>query len=108
MPIGGRKNHRRYPGVRGRRPDLKSFRQSEAISRQTAYDALTTAEKLARLPPPPACEKQRSLLLAPKRARFPFIRLEKYSLCTRCPGVHEQSQELVPIWAPGLFFCSSQ
>jgi hypothetical protein len=33
----------------GRRPDNTKFKQEEAIERQAAYDALTTAQKVARL-----------------------------------------------------------
>lgn len=42
-------NNKRYPGVRGRRPDLKKFRQEEALVRQAEYDKLSVAEKLKRL-----------------------------------------------------------
>jgi len=41
-------NNKRYPGG-GRRPDLRKFRQEEALVRQAAYDKLSVAEKLQRL-----------------------------------------------------------
>jgi hypothetical protein len=73
MPgINGRKNHRRHPGIKGRRPDLKSFRKKEAEERALAYGSLSTTEKLARLPPPPACEKQRTRLLKPNKSAVPI------------------------------------
>jgi hypothetical protein len=43
-------NNRKYPGIRGsRRPDLKKFKQEEALERQKTYDALTVEEKVAKL-----------------------------------------------------------
>lgn len=43
-------NTRRYKGAKGRRPDRKRARQEGAQARQKAYDILTVAEKMARLP----------------------------------------------------------
>jgi hypothetical protein len=42
-------NDRRNPGVRGVRPDNKKHKRAEAAERQAAYDALSTAQKLALL-----------------------------------------------------------
>ncbi|MDE1834527.1 MAG: hypothetical protein KGH64_04270 [Candidatus Micrarchaeota archaeon] len=43
---GSKKNHRKYPGVRGKRPDLKKIRQTEALERQAQYDALSLEQKM--------------------------------------------------------------
>jgi hypothetical protein len=59
------KKDRRYNGG-GRRPDLTKLKREEAIQRQTEYDALSIDQKLTRLPPEPACAKQRAKLLAQK------------------------------------------
>lgn len=61
---GHRKDHRRYPGIKGRRPDKAEYRRAEAIERQVAYDALTLEQKLMQLPPEPHCQKQRTKLTA--------------------------------------------
>jgi hypothetical protein len=61
---GQRKNHRLFPGIKGRRPDKAKFRREEAVQRQTEYDKLSLQEKLDRLPPEPLCAKQRTRLLA--------------------------------------------
>lgn len=42
------KTSRRFTGG-GRRPDNRKFRQEEAATRQAAYDALSTADKVALL-----------------------------------------------------------
>jgi hypothetical protein len=51
MNIGGGKkaNNRRYPGVRGKRPDNKKFRKEEAKERQAFYDGLSIKEKLEHI-----------------------------------------------------------
>jgi len=59
-----RKNNRRHPGVKGRRPDNYKHRKAEAEERQTAYDGLTIQQKLDRLPPELYCAKQRGKLLS--------------------------------------------
>jgi hypothetical protein len=41
------KRRRKYPGVPGRRPDLASFRQKEAVQRRMQYDKLSPEEKAA-------------------------------------------------------------
>jgi hypothetical protein len=60
---GQRKNHRVFPGIKGKRPDKAKFRREEAIERQAEYDKLSLQEKLDRLPPEPLCTKQRTRLL---------------------------------------------
>jgi hypothetical protein len=60
------KKDRRYIGTSRNRPDNLKFRKEEAQQRQEAYDKLSIDEKLARLPEPPACAKQRAKLLAQK------------------------------------------
>ncbi len=67
MNFGTKKgNHERtrlYPGVRGRRPDLKSFRQKEALQRQQQYDTLSVELKLELLDRRPGeSKKQRARL----------------------------------------------
>ena len=43
-------NDRKYPGIRGsRRPDLKKFKQEEALERQKMYDSMSVEEKIAKL-----------------------------------------------------------
>jgi hypothetical protein len=59
---GRRKNHRLYPGAK-HRSDLAKIRQQEAKDRQTAYDKLSTQEKLDRLPTSGA-NRQRTRLTA--------------------------------------------
>jgi hypothetical protein len=52
MSFGIKGNHqrdRKHPGVRGVRPDNKSFRQKEAQERQAEYDKLSLEQKLERL-----------------------------------------------------------
>jgi hypothetical protein len=44
-----RKNNRRHPGVRGKRPDLKKLKKEEAKERQSFYDSLSVKEKLEHL-----------------------------------------------------------
>ena len=61
---GQRKNHRLFPGIKGKRPDKAKFRREEATQRQTEYDKLSLQQKLDRLPPEPLCKKQRTRLLA--------------------------------------------
>lgn len=47
---GKRKNHRKYPGARGRRPDnYRQFRKPEALERQAAYDQLSITDKISLL-----------------------------------------------------------
>jgi|SRR5580692_732728 hypothetical protein len=60
---GQRKNERRFPGIRGKRPDKASFRREEAAARQAEYDQLSLEQKIARLPPEPFAAKQRLRLL---------------------------------------------
>lgn len=43
---------------------IQERRRKEAEERQTAYDTLSTQQKLDRLPPEPLCKKQRAKLLA--------------------------------------------
>lgn len=59
---GRRKNDRRHPGIKGKRPDKKEYRQAEAIERQATYDALSIEQKLAQLAPEPHAAKQRAKL----------------------------------------------
>lgn len=47
---GEKKNERKYPGVRGKRPDRKAMRRVEAIKRAEAYAALPLSEKIKRNP----------------------------------------------------------
>lgn len=47
---GAKKNERRFPGIKGRRPDRKAARQAEAVARNTAYQLLNSDEKQARNP----------------------------------------------------------
>lgn len=42
-------NDRKYPKVRGWRPDLKKLRKHTADENQKAYDKLTTQQKLDKL-----------------------------------------------------------
>jgi hypothetical protein len=42
-------NDRKHPGVRGKRPDLKKLKQSEAKERQKFYDGLSVKEKLEHI-----------------------------------------------------------
>ena len=42
-------NDRRFPGVKGRRPDNKKFKREEAATRAEAYSKLSADEKLAQL-----------------------------------------------------------
>lgn len=46
---GRRVNHRQYPHVAGRRPDLASARQKSAAERQVIYNALDLDARLARI-----------------------------------------------------------
>lgn len=41
-----RKNHRRHPGVKGRRPDNKQLRRDEAVVRQANYADLPIELKI--------------------------------------------------------------
>jgi hypothetical protein len=47
---GAKKNHRKFPGIRGRRPDRKLIRQAEALARDKTYKDLPWEEKLKRNP----------------------------------------------------------
>lgn len=47
---GEKKNHRRYPGIKGRRPDRKSERVETARQRAEAYALLPMEEKVKRNP----------------------------------------------------------
>lgn len=47
---GLKKNHRRYPGIRGKRPDHKAYKREEALARAMVYAALPLAEKMKRNP----------------------------------------------------------
>lgn len=73
MNFGTKGNHqrdRKYPGVRGPRPDGKSFRQKEAQERQAEYDKLSLEQKLEKLAHKPGeCKKQRARLLKLIEAR---------------------------------------
>jgi hypothetical protein len=42
-------NSRRFPGESGPRPDHAAFKRKEAVERQTEYNKLSPADKLARL-----------------------------------------------------------
>lgn len=42
---GAKKNARRYPGVKGRRPDQAKIRKEEAVVRHAAYAALPLEAK---------------------------------------------------------------
>jgi hypothetical protein len=46
---GKKTNNRKFPGVKGKRPDLAKFRKDDAKERQEAYSALSVEEKVARL-----------------------------------------------------------
>lgn len=47
---GNRKtNSRRYPRIKGRRPDNAKFRREEAKERQAAYDKLSVQTKIQKL-----------------------------------------------------------
>lgn len=48
--LGKRINSRRYPGIKGRRPDNKKYRQEEALKRNAAYAALPLEAKVERNP----------------------------------------------------------
>lgn len=43
-------NSRRFPGIKGRRPDRKAIRVAAAAERMEAYRALPESEKLLRNP----------------------------------------------------------
>jgi D-mannonate dehydratase len=66
MSFGVKGNHqrdRKHPGVRGMRPDNKSFRQTEAAERQAEYDKLSLEQKLEMLSRKPGeSKKQRAKL----------------------------------------------
>lgn len=47
---GSKKNHRRFPGIKGRRPDYAAARKQEAATRKAAYAALPPEEKKRRNP----------------------------------------------------------
>jgi len=47
---GQKQNNRKYPGVRGARPDLKQLRVKEAAERNAEYAKLSPADKAARNP----------------------------------------------------------
>lgn len=46
---GKRKNHRKYPGVRGVRPDLKKIRQEESQERLKGWQSLSYQDQLSAL-----------------------------------------------------------
>jgi hypothetical protein len=67
MSFGVRGNHsrsRRFPNARGRRPDNKSYRQSEATRRQAEYDKLTLEQKFALLKDTPGESKRQFVKLS--------------------------------------------
>lgn len=47
---GEKQNHRRYPGIKGRRPDRKAERVEAARQRAEVYAALSMQEKMKRNP----------------------------------------------------------
>lgn len=47
---GLKKNHRKFPGIRGRRPDHKAARIAAAKKRADVYAALPLEEKMQRNP----------------------------------------------------------
>lgn len=47
---GLKKNQRKHPGIKGRRPDLKGLHRREAAERLAAYQALPLSEKIKRNP----------------------------------------------------------
>jgi hypothetical protein len=47
---GSKINRRRYPGIKGKRPDRKAIRQAEAVQRAQAYAVLSLSEKKLRNP----------------------------------------------------------
>jgi hypothetical protein len=65
---GQRKNHRRYPGIKGPRPDNYKLRKQEADENQAKYDLLTPQQKLEKLDDKLGrdigAKRQRSRLLA--------------------------------------------
>lgn len=67
MSFGVRGNHsrsRRFPHARGRRPDNKSYRQSEAIRRQVEYNKLTLEQKFELLKDTPGESKRQFVKLS--------------------------------------------
>ena len=46
-PRGQKQNNRRYPGIKGRRPDNKVARKEVAASNKKLYDGLSLDEKKA-------------------------------------------------------------
>jgi len=46
---GDKKNERKYPGIKGRRPDLKKIRREECEERTKFWRTLTPAQQLAEL-----------------------------------------------------------
>jgi hypothetical protein len=61
---GRRKNHRKHPEIKGKRPDKAEYRRAEAIERQAEYAKLTLEQKIAKLGPEPHSMKQRVRLTA--------------------------------------------
>jgi hypothetical protein len=79
------KNDRRYPGVRGKRPDLKKLKQSEAKERQSFYDSLSIKEKLEHL--------TRQLVKAGGEAKKQIMRLLSLVETKAKPATEESVQK---------------
>jgi hypothetical protein len=47
---GEKKNNRKFPGIKGKRPDHKSARKAMADANAAKYAALPLAEKILRNP----------------------------------------------------------
>ena len=47
---GEKQNHRRYPGIKGKRPDRKAERVETARQRAEVYATLSMSEKMQRNP----------------------------------------------------------
>lgn len=63
--VGKKSNNRRiYPEANHQPRQNAKLRKEWALERQTAYDKLSTQEKLDRLPGEPFCKKQRDRLVA--------------------------------------------
>lgn len=71
---GSKKNHRRFPGIKGKRPDLKALRQKEATERQAVYAALPVTVRAERNP-----KKQAKLLAANAASKGPVLSPEMNS-----------------------------
>ena len=69
---GNRNCSRRYPGIKGRRPDHKVFRRREAAARLAEYNTLSVEQKLGLLNTRPGeSKKQRARLLKLIETRKP-------------------------------------